>query len=138
MDLKDQIRIAREAKGYDRETLADLLNVSVQSVKFWEDEGKGPKLRRMKEIEEVLGTSFNITGEKTDNQYLSDITKEDAEMMIQWRKLPRMSQDVISILISMLVQDKKKLTPINSVAFNALTGSFNKAKNNAAAAAITK
>lgn len=112
MELKDQIRIAREAKDWDIETLADKLKVSVTSVKFWE-QGKGPKRERIKDIEGVLETTFNVTGtEKIARKFPLEI-EAAADVLTS---LPRVNQDIIIRLIYIMRGGaSEKLTPSRSV-----------------------
>ena len=113
MELKEQIRIAREAMGYDRETFAELMGVTVTAVRLWEVKGHGPKLARIKDVERVLNTTLNVSGDKVNNNYLQDVTPEMANLTVSIMKLPKVKLDVIVLLVNMLKEPSKHINKFN-------------------------
>ena len=104
MELKDQIRIAREAAGLTRPELADRLGVSKQSVVWWEDGEHRPKMVRIRQIEDVLLVRFDLT--ERDNAKPIDGEKVslsvDPEMMriaVALGRLPKAYRDAIKTLV---------------------------------------
>lgn len=110
MQLKDQIRVAREAKGLSQEDLAERLDVSKQSVIFWE-EGKGPKLKRIPDLELVLETKFNISGMKTHNDFVEDLTVEEADLLVKVKQLPKQQRDMVINMIETLSFSNQSIKP---------------------------
>ena len=60
MQLKDQIRIAREAAGLTQVALAKRLGISRQSIVWWEEGTHRPKSARVMQIENVLNIRLDI------------------------------------------------------------------------------
>lgn len=126
MDLKDQIRIAREALGINLDEFAEKMQVSKQAVIFWEM-GKGPKLSRIKDIEAVLKTKFNVSGNKSANEYADEITAEDKEFLVSVNKLTKIQKDTIKLLVGMISNSRKQIPSFfesNSVIGNKKVESF--------------
>lgn len=69
MDIKDQIRICREAAGLTRVEFAAKLNppVSEQAVIWWETGEHRPRMNRIQDINRVLGVRLDVSeqGEAT-------------------------------------------------------------------------
>jgi transcriptional regulator with XRE-family HTH domain len=60
MEMKDQIRIAREAAGLSPQELADKLGVSRQTILWWECGEHRPKTGRIRELEECLNVRLDL------------------------------------------------------------------------------
>lgn len=59
MNLSDQIRQAREAKGLSQEALAEQLNVSRQAVSKWEMGASNPTPENLEALENILEAGFS-------------------------------------------------------------------------------
>ncbi|WP_109015409.1 helix-turn-helix domain-containing protein [Novimethylophilus kurashikiensis] len=97
MELKDQIRIAREAKGWDQAELAKRAGVSKTSVTYWEN-GKGIKIGRLQQLETLLGVTLNATGKIPDG-LPSFVTPQHLEMLAAYNRLPLRIKNAINELI---------------------------------------
>jgi transcriptional regulator with XRE-family HTH domain len=107
MELKDQIRIAREAKGWEPEELAARMGVSKTSVIHWES-GKGIRLERLKLLEDVLGVSLSATGASK----LEGVVKEEhIALAVALASLPREQFDAIAKLIEIGLNPRTKIKP---------------------------
>lgn len=62
MEFKDQLRIAREAKGWSQAELAIHMEVSGQAVIWWELGVHNPSNMRLRKLEGLLNVRFNMTG----------------------------------------------------------------------------
>lgn len=106
MELKDQIRIAREAAGLTKEELAGKLNVSKQSITWWEDGEHRPKILRIRKIEEVLNVHLDLsergsaTALDSDKKSLS-VDPEILRLAVAIGRLPRKQRDAIETLAFM-------------------------------------
>lgn len=97
MDLGTRIRRAREAQGLTQQALADLVGVSVTSIKNWET-GKHISRNRLGKLEQVLRTQLTTPGggsvrdevtlrNATDAQLLGELTARLADLDAQVRDL---------------------------------------------------
>jgi ribosome-binding protein aMBF1 (putative translation factor) len=70
MELHDQIRIGREAKGMTREELAASMvpRVSEQAVIYWEDGTNIPRMPRLKQLEKNIGLAIQYYGSIASRQ----------------------------------------------------------------------
>ena len=59
MDLADKLVIQRKKKGISQEELADMLDVSRQSVSKWESAQCAPELNKLVQISEIYGVSLD-------------------------------------------------------------------------------
>lgn len=55
----DRLRAARTAKGYTQEELADLMEVSKQSVSAWENNRETPSFERLPRLRDALGAALD-------------------------------------------------------------------------------
>lgn len=101
MELSEQIRVAREAAGITQEQLADKLKVSKTAVVWWETGVHAPRLQKLRQIEEVLHTSFNATGRATDPADTSGVAADDISLAIAIRRLPKAQRDAILTLVQL-------------------------------------
>lgn len=77
MKFPERLQALRKEKGYSQEKLADLLNVSRQSVSKWESGQSYPEIDKLI----VLSDLFNITlGELVKGKSPEDIKSLDDEM----------------------------------------------------------
>lgn len=59
MTVGEKIAYYRCKKGYSQEKLADLLNVSRQTIYKWESNKAYPKIEKLKALTEVLSIDYN-------------------------------------------------------------------------------
>lgn len=59
MELKDKIVICRKKKGLSQEALAELLEVSRQSISKWETGESLPEILKLKKLSEIFGVSID-------------------------------------------------------------------------------
>ena len=55
----DRLRAARTAKGYTQEELAELMEVSKQSVSAWENNRETPSFERLARLRDSLGVALD-------------------------------------------------------------------------------
>ena len=112
MELKDQIRIAREAAGLSRPELADRLGVSKQSIVWWEDGEHRPKMARISQIEDALNVRFDLTGRGNAKPVVGEtvslaVDPETLSIAVALGRLPKAHRDAIKTLI--LLGEEKAL-----------------------------
>ena len=103
MELKDQIRIAREAVGLSQAQLATKLDVSRQSIIWWEEGTHRPKTTRLRQLEEALNVRLDLAerGDATplENGHKSpSIDPEILRLAVAISRLPRSQRDAITTL----------------------------------------
>lgn len=105
MELKDQIRVARQAMGLDQWQFAEQLHISRQTVVWWEDGVHRPKMARVKEIEGVLKVRLDLS-ERGSFKPLLDGQKSspavDPEMLklaLDISMLPKAQREAIITLV---------------------------------------
>ena len=59
MKLGDRISKRKKEKGISQEHLADIMNVSRQSVSLWENNQTIPTMDKLIQLSDVLGVSVN-------------------------------------------------------------------------------
>ncbi len=106
MELKDQIRIAREAMGLSIEQLARELEVSRAAIYYWEDGENAPKNNHLRLLEKVLKVRFDTTGIGDaipfDKVNLNPSLKpEVVRLAVAISRLPRAQRDAIETLAFM-------------------------------------
>lgn len=107
MELKDQIRIARESSGMSQQQLAAMIMdgkgrpYTGQAVRDWEDGVHAPRLAALKQIEIVLGTRIFPTGEFPPGTaaYLSNMSEEDVEIARAISSMPKVIRHAIVTLV---------------------------------------
>ena len=112
MELKDQIRIAREAKGLSQSQLAERLGISRQSIVWWEDGVHRPKTNRVRSLEEALEVRLDLAerGNATplplrpEGPSLS-VNPEMLRLAVAIGRLPRAQRDAI-VTLAFIGQDK--------------------------------
>ena len=112
MELKDQIRIAREAAGLSRPELADRLGVSKQSIVWWEEGEHRPKMARISQIEDALNVRFDLTERGNAKPVVGEtvslaVDPETMRMAVALGRLPKAHRDAIKTLI--LLGEEKAL-----------------------------
>ena len=59
MKFSDNLRNLRKEKDYSQEFLAEVMNVSRQTVSKWENGSAMPDLKKLTELAEFFGTSMD-------------------------------------------------------------------------------
>jgi transcriptional regulator with XRE-family HTH domain len=104
MDLKDQIRIHREAAGMTRRELSEALDVSEQSIVWWESGDHRPRMNRIQALNKALGVVLDVT-EQGDAErpkgkdVLSAADPECLRMALAISRLPQEVKYAISVMI---------------------------------------
>ena len=112
MELKDQIRIAREAAGLSRIELADRLGINKQSIAWWEEGEHRPKMARISHIEDALNVRFDLTERGSAKPVVGEtvslaVDPETMRMAVALGRLPKAHRDAIKTLI--LLGEEKAL-----------------------------
>lgn len=111
MILADKIIYLRKKNGWSQEELAEMLNVSRQSVSKWESSGATPELNRIIEMSKIFSVSVDylIKDELEEVEYTGDVdyendnirvTMEDANEFINLREE---ASKKISLGVSLLI-----------------------------------
>ena len=111
MILADKIIYLRKKNGWSQEELAEMLNVSRQSVSKWESSGATPELNRIIEMSKIFSVSVDylIKDEIEEVEYTGDadyenddirVTMEDANEFINLRQE---ASKKISLGVSLLI-----------------------------------
>ena len=107
MELKDQIRIAREAAGLSQNEIAERLGVSKQSIIWWEKGEHRPKMIRVKQIEDALNVRFDLTERgnakppSTGERVSPLVDPENMRIAVALSRLPKAHRDAIKTLIQL-------------------------------------
>ena len=104
MQFKDQMRIAREAAGFSQVELAKRLDVSRQSIVWWEDGTHRPKSARIRQIEEVLNIRLDISERGNamaldKNNVSLSADPEMLRLAVAIGRLPKAHREAIKTLI---------------------------------------
>ena len=67
MMFSDRIARLRKEKGLNQKQLADLLSVSVDSVRRWEQGKRSPDVEMLRNIAQVLNTTVSYISGETDD-----------------------------------------------------------------------
>ena len=105
MELKDQLRIAREAAGMTNAELAEAVGVTKQAIIWWENGIHHPRLPMLKKIETTLKTRFNATGSKplpTDGPEIPGIKPETLRLVVSISKLRKADREAVIQLVKSL------------------------------------
>jgi transcriptional regulator with XRE-family HTH domain len=108
MKLKDQIRQARLRKGLNQRELAKAVGVELQTVKYWEGEGKDPapipRPKPYAKLENLLGvrlsTTGNIDGEMPN--YTDGLSPEAIDLAKTIGNMPKEMRETVVNLIGYL------------------------------------
>lgn len=114
MEIHDQIRIAREAKGWTKERLADELGVSKQAVTNWETPGSNiPRVQRWVQLEKALGTKLHATppGKGTEAEQIG-VTKDELSTAIALATLPKSIREAIGSIVSFMSKSRTTKPPV--------------------------
>ena len=106
MEIKDQIRIAREAAGLSQIQLAEILGISRQSIIWWEEGTHRPKSARVRALEEALNVRLDLAerGSATPldiEQKSLSVDPEVLRLAVAISRLPLAQQEAIRTLALM-------------------------------------
>jgi transcriptional regulator with XRE-family HTH domain len=104
MNLKDQIRIAREAKGYTIAGLAEKLGVSRTAIVWWEEGTHRPSTRRLPVLEKALEVRFDLSERgnampMTNDQPSISVQPEILSLAVAIGRLPKAHREAIEVLV---------------------------------------
>lgn len=109
MELKDQIRLARERKGLSLEDVRDVVakelgQCSLQAVKNWEQKKAQPRVKTLKLLEDLLDVRLSPTGDLSDNALgiLKDLSPESIDLAKTIEAMPKDTRNAIKLVISRL------------------------------------
>jgi transcriptional regulator with XRE-family HTH domain len=111
MELKDQIRVARESVGFDQAKLAALVGVSKQAVIWWESGENVPRSQRLRSLEEVLKVKLNVTGGSDDGALptIQGLKPEHVTLAVMISRLPKDRRDALITIVKGLSGPDRKL-----------------------------
>ena len=104
MILADKIIYLRKKNGWSQEELAEMLNVSRQSVSKWESSGTTPELNRIIEMSKIFSVSVDylIKDEIEEVEYTGDVNYENDNI--------RVSMEDANEFISLREEASKKIS----------------------------
>lgn len=106
----NNLKALRVQKGLSQQKLADILNISQQSVHKYEHNLSEPDIQVLKEMSELFNTSIDYIVGNTDCPYKTDfveeteLTPQELEHLRLYRNLPSYRKK----LIDMLLEDYNK------------------------------
>lgn len=103
MELKDQIRIARESAGLSLDGLAAAMGVSRQACIWWEEGRSTPRLPKLKQLEQVLGTKLDATGLRSTElrpDAMERLEPQAVSLAIAIMRLPASLREAVSTLVT--------------------------------------
>jgi transcriptional regulator with XRE-family HTH domain len=109
MKLGDRISKRRKEKGISQEQLADIMNVSRQSVSLWENNQTIPTMEKLLQLSDVLGVSMNfLVGNESDfEETILPITKSktllDMKLMDEFLKVSLKKMRTITFIVSVVL-----------------------------------
>lgn len=113
----NRIKILREQKGISQQTLADMFNLSQQSIYKYENELAEPSIRTLKDLADYFHTTIDYIVGYTDNpsrpyesvdiQY-SPIELQHLDMYCQ---LTPSLQNGIDVLIEKIIKEQETASP---------------------------
>lgn len=97
MELGAKIKTARTVKGYTQEEMADMLQVTRQSVSNWENNRSYPDIASMIKLSEICNVSLDelLKGDEKAVEYLSEST----DLVKSRNKLTRLIEIVSFLFI---------------------------------------
>ena len=99
MDIHEQIQVARQAKGWSREKLANALGVTKQAVTNWETGAGVPRIGRWKQIEKLLGCTLTHAGTQDELPAERQLSADSVRMALEIGRLKKAHRDAISVVI---------------------------------------
>lgn len=111
MILADKIIYLRKKNGWSQEELAEMLNVSRQSVSKWESSGATPELNRIIEMSKIFSVSVDylIKDEIEEVEYTGDVDYENDNIKVsmedanEFINLRQEASKKISLGVSLLI-----------------------------------
>jgi len=114
MELKDQIRLARQRKGLSQEDVRaavakELGKCSLQAVKYWELGSTQPRVDAMRVLEKLLDVRLSTTGDLSDNELgiLKDLSPEAIDLAKAIESMPKDLRHAIVMVIGNLIWYKE-------------------------------
>lgn len=99
MEIHEQIQVAREARGWTREKLADALGVTKQAVANWETGEGVPRVHRWKQIEKLLGCTLTHADNRDMVPVERQLSAESVRMALEIGRLKKPHREALSIVI---------------------------------------
>ncbi|MCR1899691.1 helix-turn-helix domain-containing protein [Irregularibacter muris] len=97
MNFSERLRLLRKEKGLSQEKLAELLNVSRQSVSKWESGQSYPEIDKLITLSDLFKITLDdlIKGKKSEDIAGVDDEKEEPLQQIMEEKEEEISQQII-------------------------------------------
>ena len=141
MRIKDQIRIARERKGWTLKQLADSVGVTEQAVRHWEDGRSNPGKSKAPAVEEALGIVIDWTEGRAavraggGTTAAAMVDQSDMELFFAIARLPLESKQCITELVRLhaAALDAARMTPAERATLAPVESFEDRAGNESAA-----
>lgn len=126
MDLADKLVVQRKKKGISQEELADMLDVSRQSVSKWESAQCAPELNKLVQISEIYGVSLDylLRDDAQEREQEAPMTEKTEEKAYKARRnyylysaLRRSIVIMLAVLSAVLIVSFKWDAYINELTF---------------------
>lgn len=108
MELKDQIRLARERKGLSLADVAIALNCSEQAVKYWEAGTNVPRIGALRKLNKLLDVTLSPTGEMIGNTpgFITDLKAETVDLAKTIEAMPPDIRAAVAAVIAKLIRSE--------------------------------
>lgn len=107
LTIGGQIHLARKARGYSLQALADEVGVSKTAVIKWEEGSNSPSVENLIKLEKILDVRFYLSGgtshanEEEGWRVSRAASPESVELAVLFSRLPKAQYEAICSLISM-------------------------------------
>lgn len=107
MGLSERLKDARKSKGYTQKDLAKLLNVKPVTISAWEVGRNEPSISMLKNIADILGTSFEYLAGVTTEPSTGDKPLSKNQKLVAYSIDPDISNEERQAIIEMVQAAKK-------------------------------
>ena len=107
----EKLRLLRLNKGLSQQRLADLLDVSQQSVYKYENDISEPDIQTLKRLSGLFHTSIDYIVGNTENPMKNDfmietaLTNEELEYLRMYRNIPDRRRRIVEAILREFDQD---------------------------------
>lgn len=98
VELKDQIRIAREAQKLSKTELAAEIGLTAQSITHWENGRGGPSRKILPELERVLKIKLDLSGSEQGGSVSDGLSGEVIDLAKSIMTMPKDMRDAFVTL----------------------------------------
>ena len=102
----NRLKEARMRCGIAQKTIADLLDVSIQSVSNWENDSRSPSKKNIKKLSEIYGVTM---------EYLLDTEVENIQPVAETKKEPAIVDEFLGLTEAerQLLKSFRRCTPVS-------------------------